>query len=83
MDNFNKTQLLALADFIIGLERGIRLTPDEQQAELLGAYITDILLLSSLERITRLSFVIQEIKGEIEIDQLANFDNDPGEGGNL
>ena len=68
VDDLNKAQLLALADFIIGLERQVRLDPDEQQAQLLGTMVTETLLLDSEKRFELLEEVVGEMRTEIDLE---------------
>lgn len=47
----SQKQLLCLADFIAGLERGSRLDPDEEIAKELGEIIAIVLSMGHVERL--------------------------------
>ncbi|MBD2628832.1 hypothetical protein [Trichormus variabilis] len=67
-----KTQLLALADYIIGLERGVRLEPDAEQTLVLESMIPQVNQMDSLTRFQTLGYAAFNLKGNLEIEQAVN-----------
>ncbi|MBD2569706.1 hypothetical protein [Anabaena lutea] len=67
-----KTQLLALADYIIGLERGVRFEPDAEQALILESIIPKVNRMNSLTRFQALKYAAIGLKRDLEIEQAVN-----------
>ncbi|WP_071191004.1 hypothetical protein [Trichormus sp. NMC-1] len=67
-----KAQLLALADYIIGLERGVRLEPDAEQALILESIIPKVSRMNSLTRFQALSYAAFGLRENSRIEQAVN-----------